>query len=78
MNRPALTALGGSVSLALIVLTGNPAHALIPPANGGSEEAPYSAPVANARTKQIDPGTLGCTCATCTDTARQMIQQGQL
>jgi len=35
MNRPALTVLGGSASLAVIVLAGNPAHALMPPALKG-------------------------------------------
>ena len=94
MNRPALTVLGGSVSLAFIVLTGNPAHALMPPelrGDGGSrvngqtvrqpilqEEVPQSAQATNARIKQLAQGTFGCTCTTCMNTVRQMIQQGQL
>ena len=94
MNRPALTVLGGSVSLAFIVLTGNPAHALMPPdlrGDGGfrvdaqtvsqplsQEEAPQSAQATNARISQIAQATFGCTCMSCMNTVRQMIQQGQL
>lgn len=93
MNRPPLTVLGGSVSLAFMVLAGHPAQALMPPElrGGGSrvdaqitrqplsqEEAPQSAQAINARIKQLAQGTFGCACTTCMNTVRQMIQQGQL
>lgn len=93
MNRPALTVLGGA-SLAFIVLTSNPAHALMPPelrGNVGSkantqtvrqpisqEEIPQSTQAINVKIKQLSQGTFGCACTTCMNTARQMIQQGQL
>lgn len=93
MNRPMLTVLGGSVSLALIVLVSNPAHALMPPelrGDSGSkvdaqtvsqpsqEEMPQSAQATDARIKQLAQATFGCTCATCMTNVRQMLQQGQL
>ncbi len=40
MNRPALTVLGGSASLAFLVLTGNPAHVLMPRDLSGAMLAP--------------------------------------
>lgn len=94
MNRPALTVLGGSVSLAFIILTGNPAHALIPPGakdDGGfkvdvqnvrqplgQEEFPQPTQVIDDRIRQLAQATFGCTCTTCMNTVRQMVQQGQL
>jgi len=94
MNRPALTVLGGSVSLAFIVLTGNYARALMPSELRGDaesrigastvrqpmdqEELPQSAQAIDARIKQLAQATFGCTCTTCMNTVRQMVQQGQL
>ena len=94
MNRSALTLLGGSASLALIVLANNPARAMIPrdltsDANStantqavsqplSQEEAPLPPQEIDARIKQLAQAKFGCTCANCMNTVRQMIQQGQL
>lgn len=96
MNRPLLTVLGGSASLAMIVLAGHPAQALMPPELKGAggfrasmdtptvrqplaaEEIPQPAQATDARIKQLAQATFGCTCATCLNNVRQMVQQGEL
>ena len=91
MNRTALTLLGGSASLSLLVLSG-PAHALMPPelrgdagsitAPGGNSprqgELPLTTQSVDARIKQLAQSRFGCTCANCMAAIRQMIQRGQL
>ncbi len=92
MNRSA-TLLGGSTSIALIILASNPAHAMIPRDLTSTDsgmgiqtlsqpmsqpEAPLPPQVIEARIKQLALAKFGCTCANCMNTVRQMVQQGQL
>jgi hypothetical protein len=91
MNRTALTILGGSVSLSLVVLS-NPAHALMPPelrGDAGSITAPRGNSLSqgdmpmptqavDARIRQLAQSRFGCTCANCMAAVRHLIQQGQL
>lgn len=94
MNRTALTLLGGSASLTLVVLS-SPAHALMPPelrgdagsitsitaprGNSPSQgDLPLTTQSVDARIRQLAQSQFGCTCANCMAAVRQMIQQGQL